>query len=210
MLIGDSSYGFAILAGHSFGTASWGWAVIEAAKALRARLAGEPGIPPEGVTAQADTTEAVRAMAAQERHAYGAQFAEVAVDVLTGEARVRRLIGVFAVGRVVNPLTTRSQLIGGMTMGLSMALHEEGIRDRSTGAHVNANLAGYHFAAHADVPRIEASWIDDPDLLNPTGVKGVGEIGIVGVAAAIANAVWHATGTRQRELPLRPDRLLEF
>lgn len=209
VLIADSGYGFAIFAGHSFGTASWGWAVTEAAAALRARLTAQPDIPPEGITVHADTTAAVRAMADQERHAYGAQFAEVAVDVLSGEVRVRRMTGVFAIGRVVNPLTVRSQLVGGMTMGLSMALHEEGVRDPATGGQVNANLAGYHFATHADVPRVEAAWVDDPDYLNPTGVKGAGEVGIVGVAAAIANAVWHATGTRQRVLPLRPDRLLE-
>lgn len=209
VLIGDSDYGFAPVAGDSFGTASWGWAVTEAATALRARLARNPHIPAEGMTVQADTFEAVRTMAAQERHAFGAQFAEVGVDVLTGEVRVRRMTGIFAVGRVINPLTTRSQLIGGMTWGLSMALHEEGIRDPATAGQVNANLAGYHFAAQADVPRIEADWIDDPDEVNPTGIKGVGEIGIVGGAAAIANAVWHATGRRQRALPLRPDRLLE-
>jgi xanthine dehydrogenase YagR molybdenum-binding subunit len=209
VLIGNSQYGFAILAGHSFGTASWGWAVTEAAEALRAKLTPAGGIPPGGITARADTAAAVRALAKQERHAYGAQFAEVAVDVLSGEVRVRRMLGVFAVGRVVNPLTTRSQLVGGITMGLSMALHEEGVRDRAIGGYVNANLAGYHFAAHADVPHIEVGWVDDADYLNPTGIKGVGEIGIVGAAAAIANAVWHATGERHRTLPIRPDRVLE-
>jgi xanthine dehydrogenase YagR molybdenum-binding subunit len=130
------------------------------------------------------------------------------VDVSTGEVRVRRLVGVFAVGRVVNPLTARSQLIGGMTMGLSMALHEEAIMDPEFGDYVNHDLAGYHVAAHADVPLIEVDWVDDPDDVNPTGIKGLGEIGIVGTAAAIANAVWHATGTRHRQLPIRPDRIL--
>jgi xanthine dehydrogenase YagR molybdenum-binding subunit len=207
--IANSDYGFAILAGHSFGTASWGWAVTDAATELRKLLAAAPEIPAEGITARADTAEAVRAMAEMERHAYGAQFAEVAVDVLAGEVRVRRMTGVFAVGRVINPLTTRSQLIGGMTMGLSMALHEEAVRDAVTGGHVNTDLAGYHFSAHADVPHIDVAWVDDPDFLNPTGVKGAGEIGIVGTAAAIANAVWHATGSRHRVLPIRPDRVLE-
>jgi xanthine dehydrogenase YagR molybdenum-binding subunit len=89
-----------------------------------------------------------------------------------------------------------------------MALHEEGIRDTASGGLVNGDLAGYHVASNADVPVIEAGWVDDPDTYNPTGIKGLGEIGIVGVAAAIANAVWHATGIRHRNLPIRLDRVL--
>src|SRR5207248_11719661 len=104
------------------------------------------------LTVRSDTTEAVGALAQQERHSFGAQFAEVAVDVATGEVRVRRMLGFFAAGTIVNPLTARSQLIGGMTWGLSMALHEEAIRDQTSGAHVGPDLAGYHFAANADVP----------------------------------------------------------
>jgi len=95
-----------------------------------------------------------------------------------------------------------------MTMGLSMALHEEGIRDAASGGLVNGDFAGYHVASNADVPAIEADWVDDPDTYNPSGIKGLGEIGIVGVAAAIANAVRHATGVRQRTLPIRLDRTL--
>lgn len=95
-----------------------------------------------------------------------------------------------------------------MTWGLSMALHEEATRDQASGGHVGADLAGYHFAAHADVPLIEADWVDDPVPDDPVGIKGIGEIGVVGVAAAIANAVWHATGVRHRDLPIRPDRVL--
>lgn len=96
-----------------------------------------------------------------------------------------------------------------MTWGLSMALHEEAIRDQASGGHVGADLAGYHFAANADVPLIEADWVDDPVPDDPVGgIKGIGEIGIVGVAAAIASAVWHATGVRHRDLPIRPDRVL--
>jgi xanthine dehydrogenase YagR molybdenum-binding subunit len=143
-----------------------------------------------------------------ERHTFGAQFAEVAVDLTSGEVRVRRMLGIFAVGRIVNPLTARGQFIGGMTWGLSMALHEEAIRDQASGGHVGADLAGYHFSAHADVPAIEADWLDDPDPHDPIGIKGIGEIGVVGAAAAIANAVWHATGVRHRNLPIRPDRVL--
>ena len=142
-------------------------------------------------------------------HAFGAHFAEVRVDADTGEVRVPRMLGVFAVGRVVNPRTARSQLIGGMTFGLSMALHEEVVMDERLGAIVTANLADYHVASNADVGDLEAAWIDELDPhVNPMGTKGIGEIGIVGSAAAIANAVFHATGLRVRDLPITPDKLL--
>ncbi|MFD1657744.1 xanthine dehydrogenase family protein molybdopterin-binding subunit [Streptomyces caeni] len=206
--IGDSDFGPAMIAGGSMGTRSWAWAVTAAAGELRERLALGAGIPPEGITVRSDTSAAVQALAQKERHSFGAQFAEVAVDVTTGEVRIRRMLGIFAAGRIVNPLTARSQLVGGMTWGISMALHEEAVRDRASGGHVGADLAGYHVATHADVPLIEADWIDDPDPEDPVGIKGIGEIGIVGAAAAIANAVWHATGVRHRSLPIRPDRVL--
>ncbi|MCW2948095.1 MAG: putative oxidoreductase [Actinoallomurus sp.] len=206
--IADSDFGPAFLAGGSMGTASWAWAITEAAAALGEKLALVDQIPAEGITARADTSELVSGRQPRESNAFGAQFAEVSVDVASGEVRVRRMLGIFAVGRVVNPLTARSQLVGGMTMGLSMALHEEGIRDTASGGLANADLAGYHVAANADVPVIEAGWVDDPDTYNPSGIKGLGEIGIVGVAAAIANAVWHATGVRHRDLPIRLDRVL--
>ncbi|MER6181822.1 xanthine dehydrogenase family protein molybdopterin-binding subunit [Streptomyces sp. NPDC001652] len=208
MLIGDSDLGPAFIAGGSMGTRSWAWAVTIAAGELRERLALGADIPPEGITVRSDTTEAIGALAQKERHSFGAQFAEVAVDPATGEVRVRRMLGIFAAGRIVNPLTARNQFVGGMTWGISMALHEEAVRDRALGSHYGADLAGYHVAAHADVPAIEADWIDDPDPDDPVGIKGIGEIGIVGAAAAIANAVWHATGVRHRDLPIRPDRVL--
>jgi len=157
---------------------------------------------------RSSTAEAIGRLTSKERYSFGAQFAEVAVDVTTGEVRVRRMLGMFAAGRIVNPLTARSQFVDGMVWGLSMALHEEAARDRAAGGHVGADLAGYHFAANADVPVIEADWVDDPDPDDPVGIKGIGEIGIVGAAAAIANAVWHATGVRHRHLPIRPDRVL--
>ncbi|MER7561620.1 xanthine dehydrogenase family protein molybdopterin-binding subunit [Streptomyces sp. NPDC097941] len=206
--IGDSDLGFAFIAGGSMGTRSWAWAVTIAAGELRERLALGADIPPEGITVRSDTTEAIGALAQKERHSFGAQFAEVAVDPATGEVRVRRMLGIFAAGRIVNPLTARNQFVGGMTWGISMALHEEAVRDRALGSHYGADLAGYHVAAHADVPDIEADWIDDPDPDDPVGIKGIGEIGIVGAAAAVANAVWHATGVRHRDLPIRPDRVL--
>ncbi|MGW1097875.1 xanthine dehydrogenase family protein molybdopterin-binding subunit [Streptomyces sp. NPDC002455] len=206
--IGDSDFGPAMIAGGSMGTRSWAWAVTAAAGELRERLSLGDGIPPEGITVRSDTTEAVGALAQKERHSFGAQFAEVAVDVATGEVRVRRMLGVFAAGRIVNPLTARGQFRGGMIWGISMALHEEAVRDRNTGALYGADLAGYHVATNADVPLVEADWVDDPDPDDPVGIKGIGEIGIVGAAAAVANAVWHATGVRHRALPIRPDRVL--
>ena len=207
--IGDSAYGQAGLAGGSMGTASWGWAVTRAAEELRARLDSGDAVPVEGIEVAADTAAEIKARSGFAYHGFGAQFAEARVDLDTGEVRVPRLLGVFGVGRIMNSRTARSQLIGGMTMGLSMALHEEGVLDPSFGDYVNHDLAGYHIAASADVVDIEATWVDERDEhVNPLGVKGIGEIGIVGTAAAVANAVHHATGVRVRELPIRLDRLL--
>ncbi|WP_031168189.1 xanthine dehydrogenase family protein molybdopterin-binding subunit [Streptosporangium roseum] len=199
--ISDSDLGPAWSAGGSRGTASWAWAITEAA----ARMRG-PGRP---ATVTVDTSALLGELPSMERHAYSAVFAEVTADPATGEVRVRRLLGVFAVGRVVNPLMARSQVVGGMIGGLSMALHEEGVRDPVSGRHVNPDFAGYHIAAHADVPGIEAEFVPDHEPGLPMGIKGVGEIGNVGTAAAIANAVWHATGVRHRQLPIRLDRVLE-
>jgi xanthine dehydrogenase YagR molybdenum-binding subunit len=142
-------------------------------------------------------------------YSFGAQFAEVRVHEDTGEVRAPRLLGVFDVGRVINPKTARSQLIGGMTQGLSMALHEHSVVDPRFGHVVNHDFAGYHIAANADVCSIEAYWLDERDpYTNPMGSKGLGEVCIVGTAAAIANAVFHATGVRVRDLPITLDKLL--
>jgi xanthine dehydrogenase YagR molybdenum-binding subunit len=141
--------------------------------------------------------------------AYGAQFAEARVNVDTGEVRVARLLGVFACGQIINPRTARSQFIGGMTMGLSMALHEASVLDPRFGHVITHDLADYHVACNADVGEIEAHWIDEHDpIVNAMGSKGIGEIGIVGTAAAISNAVYDATGVRVRDLPITLDKLL--
>ncbi|GGM62947.1 xanthine dehydrogenase family protein molybdopterin-binding subunit [Dactylosporangium sucinum] len=209
--VGDSAIGPAPVAGGSMGTSSWGWAVTEACRRVRERVdrVHHGRVPAEGVLCSADTTEDVAAREDLARYAFGAQFCEARVDADTGEVRVSRLLGVFAAGRIVNPTTARSQLIGGMTMGLSMALMERGVMDRRTGDFVTNDLASYHVAVNADVPAVEARWIEEDDPhLNPMGTKGIGELGIVGTAAAVANAVYHATGIRVRDLPITPSSLL--
>ena len=207
--LGDSDYPAAGVAGGSSGTAKWGTAVVRVCERLRDRLAaaGPPG--PDGVEVTVDTADEVKGQAKLARAAFGAQFVEARVDLGTGEVRVPRALGVFGVGRVINPKLARSQLVGGMTMGISMALFEEGVIDPRFGDYANHDLASYHVAACADIADLDATWVEeDDDQLNPMGSKGIGEIGIVGTAAAVANAVHDATGIRVRDLPLRLDRLV--
>ncbi|MFF1650409.1 xanthine dehydrogenase family protein molybdopterin-binding subunit [Streptomyces sp. NPDC058240] len=210
--IGSSELPDAPLAGGSSGTASWGWSVHKASTALLGQLRERTGpLPVEGLTAFANTGQETSGQSSYARHAFGAQFAEVAVDSRTGEVRVRRMLGVFAAGRILNSRTARSQFIGGMTMGIGMALTEACTMDPVFGDFTENDLASYHVPACADVPEIEAHWIDEEDPhLNPMGSKGIGEIGIVGAAAALGNAVRHATGIRLRSLPLTPDALLPY
>jgi xanthine dehydrogenase YagR molybdenum-binding subunit len=142
-------------------------------------------------------------------HAFGAQFAEVRVDPDIGEIRVTQLVGAFDGGRVLNAKTARSQLIGGMTFGMGMALLEETVTDEASGRIVNANVADYLLPVNADIPRITALLVDADDrIANPVGAKGLGELPMVGVAPAIANAVYHATGVRVRDLPIRLEDVL--
>lgn len=142
-------------------------------------------------------------------YSYGAQFAEVRVHALTGEVRVSRFLSAIDCGRVMNARTTRSQVIGGVVWGIGMALMEESILDPRTARFTTADLGAYHVPVNADIPKIEVYLTDKPDLnFNSVGARGVGEIGITGVAAAIANAVYHATGQRVRELPITPDKIL--
>ncbi len=141
-------------------------------------------------------------------HSYGAQFCEVRVSVVTGETRVTRFLGSFDCGRILNPQTARSQFRGGIIMGLGLALTEETQFDERTGRIMNPSLAEYHVPVHLDVPEIDVIWTDIPDPHSPLGAHGIGEIGITGVGAAVANAIHNATGRRIRELPITLDKLL--
>ena len=139
---------------------------------------------------------------------HSAIFAEVKVDEQLGVIRVTRIVSAVAAGRILNAKTARSQIIGGVVWGIGVALHEETLIDHHFGRIMNANIAEYHVPVNADVHDIEVIFVDEPDtMVNPLGVKGLGEIGIVGVPAAIANAIYHATGKRVRDLPITLDKL---
>ncbi|MHA6628624.1 xanthine dehydrogenase family protein molybdopterin-binding subunit [Pseudonocardia sichuanensis] len=205
VLIGDTDHPTASVAGGSSGTSSWGSALVAAARAFRDKFGTEPDDGDEIDGSSGPNPEAEQwAM-----FAFGAQFVEARVHADTGEIRVPRVLGVFDAGRIVNPRTARSQFLGGMTMGLSMALEEESVLDPRFGHVVNHDLAEYHVAVDADVGDVQAHWLDGADPhVNPMGAKGIGEIGIVGTAAAVSNAVHHATGVRVRDLPITLDKLL--
>jgi xanthine dehydrogenase YagR molybdenum-binding subunit len=143
------------------------------------------------------------------RATHSAVFAEVRVDEDLGLVHVSRVVSAVAAGRIVNPRTATSQIEGGVVWGIGMALHEEALVDHRLGRVMNHSLAEYHLAANADVGEIEVIFVDERDeVVNPLGVKGVGEIGIVGVAAAVGNAIFHATGRRVRSLPITLDKVL--
>jgi xanthine dehydrogenase YagR molybdenum-binding subunit len=141
-------------------------------------------------------------------HSYAAQFCEVRVNERTGEVRLKRFLGAFDTGRILNPKTATSQFRGGIIMGMGMALTEETMFDDRTGRIMNPTLAEYHVPVQADVPDIDVIYTDIPDPKTPLGAHGIGEIGITGVAAAIANAVFHATGKRVTSLPITADKLI--
>src|SRR6266478_2536638 len=128
-------------------------------------------------------------------------------DEQLGVIRVTRVVSAVAAGRIMNPKTASSQILGSVVWGIGMALHEETLIDHTFGRIINANIAEYHVPVNADVHDIKVIFVDEPDDTNPLGIKGLGEIGIVGVAAAIANAVHHATGKRVRDLPITLDKL---
>ncbi|MDO6414989.1 xanthine dehydrogenase family protein molybdopterin-binding subunit [Sphingomonas sp. BIUV-7] len=141
-------------------------------------------------------------------HSHGAMFCEVKVSTVTGETRVSRFLGSFDCGRILNPKTAMSQFRGGIIMGLGLALTEETLLDTRSGRIMNPSLSDYHVPVHMDVPEIDVIWTDIPDPHTPMGARGIGEIGITGVGAAVANAVFNATGKRIRSLPITLDKLL--
>jgi xanthine dehydrogenase YagR molybdenum-binding subunit len=141
-------------------------------------------------------------------HSYGALFCEVRVSAVTGEPRVTRFLGSYDCGRILNAKTAASQLRGGIIMGLGLALMEETELDDRTGRIMNPSLSEYHIPVHLDVPEIDVMWTDIPDPRAPMGAHGIGEIGITGVGAAVANAIHNATGKRVRDLPITLDKIL--
>jgi xanthine dehydrogenase YagR molybdenum-binding subunit len=171
-----------------------------------AAVVARHGSGPVEVEAEADPGDTSKHYS---MHAFGAVFVEVHVDELLGTVRVPRVVGVYGVGKLMNAKTGHSQLMGGIVGGLGMALFEETVFDLRNGRAVNGNLAEYHVPVHADIGRIEIEVVEEDDPhVNPLGAKGIGEIGITGVAAAVANAVFHATGKRVRDLPITLDKLL--
>lgn len=231
--LGDTIFPEAAGSGGSFGAASSGSALFEACQALREKLAGTAGMDPDtarfgdghiatgersvsltelvgsGVEADGEIKPGLNNQDFSQQ-SYGAHFAEVGVDQDTGEVRLRRMLGVFAAGRVLNAKTARSQAIGGMVFGVGAALHEDLVLDPRFGYFVNHDLAEYHVPVHADIPAsLEAVFLPELDeRSNPLKSKGIGELGICGAGAAIANAVYNACGARIRNYPITLDKVL--
>ncbi len=230
--LGDTNFPEAAGSGGSFGAASSGSALFEACTALREKLARIAGMDPQtasfangnissgeqsksltqlvgaGIDADGEI-EPGRTSKDYSQQSYGAHFAEVGVDADTGEVRLRRMLGVFAAGRVLNEKTARSQAIGGMTFGVGAALQEAMTLDPRFGYYVNHDLAEYHVPVHADIPGIDAVFIPELDTKsNPLKSKGIGELGICGAGAALANAIHNACGARIRDFPITLDKLL--
>lgn len=221
---GDAAYPTAPPQFGSHTTASTGSAVHEAAMALKKKfmslrmptgtislknythLLQQQGIP------ELEATSSSKPGPETEKHSgksFCANFVEVQVHALTGEVRVKRVVSVVDAGRLMNAKTARSQVLGSVVWGIGVALMEAGIVDHRSGRHVNHNLAEYHLPVNADVPEIDVHFINEADpYLDPMGAKGLGEIALIGFSAAVANAVYHATGKRVRDLPITPDKLL--
>src|SRR5436190_15763201 len=204
--LGHSSYPQTSGSGGSFGAASCASALREACLELKKKLEAGQGPGNLQAEAKAEPGEEFKKFS---QHSYGAHFVEGGLDATTSGVRVRRMLGVFDGGRIFNPKTARSQLIGGMIWGIGSALHENAVVDPRSGSFVNHDLAGYHVPVHADVPAVEAFMLAGfDDKSNPLGSKGVGELGICAAGAAVANAVYNACGVRVRDYPITPDKVL--
>jgi xanthine dehydrogenase YagR molybdenum-binding subunit len=200
--MGDTRFPPTAGSGGSFGSGTSGAAVLAACRNLKAALASGVREAEGSVTPAAHDDSYAHA-------GFGAHFAEVGVDRNTGEVRVRRMLGVFAAGRILNAKTARSQMIGGMTWGIGSALIEENHVDQRYGSFINQDLASYHVAVNADVGALEVVFLDETDPHGgPLGSKGIGELGICGAGAAVMNAIYNATGARIRDFPATPDKLL--
>lgn len=230
--LGDTNFPPSAGSGGSWGAGSAGSSIYLAAEKLRQNLAEKMGCAPEELTlkdgqavAQNRSVPLIEligeGMVAEGQIApgkladsvnqasYGAHFVEVRVNAVTGEVRVERFLGAFAAGRILNAKTARSQCIGGIVFGIGAALTEELLHDTRTGKLINRDLAEYHLPVHMDVPAIEVHFISERDpYANPMMAKGIGELGISGAGAAVANAIYNATGVRVRDYPLTPDKLL--
>jgi xanthine dehydrogenase YagR molybdenum-binding subunit len=230
--LGDTSFPEAAGSGGSFGAGSSGSALFEACQALREKLALAAHMDPQtarfnngsiesgeqsmrltdlvgaGVEADGEIQPGSNNKNFSQQ-SYGAHFAEVGVDADTGEVRLRRMLGVFTAGRVLNAKTARSQAIGGMVFGVGAALHEAMALDPRFGYFVNHDLAEYHVPVHADIPDIDAMFLVElDDRSNPLKSKGIGELGICGAGASVANAIYNACGVRIRDYPITLDKLI--
>jgi xanthine dehydrogenase YagR molybdenum-binding subunit len=232
--LGDSAFPVSSGSGGQWGGNNSTSGVFAACMKLRDAVAAKAGIPaaeavfaegtvrggervvplaelagPEGLAAE-DSIEYGDLDKKYQQSTFAGHFEEVAVDARTGETRVRRMLAVCAAGRIINPQSARSQVIGAMTMGVGAALMEELAVDRRRGFFVNHDLAGYEVPVHADIPHQEVVFLDEVDpISSPMKAKGVGELGLCGVGAAIANAVYNATGVRLRDYPLTLDKLID-
>jgi len=223
--LGDSKLPTAPTQGGSQTVSSVGSAVHDVCVALKQKLYALSGQPADS-TADIDYARVLKAHGLPElelsqeskpgevaqkysSYSFSAHFAKVAVHPLTGQVRVKQVIAVVDAGKIVNYKTASSQMIGGAVGGIGMVLTEEAVMDDRYGRYINGNFADYHVPVNADIPDIEAIFIDKPDpYINPIGTKGIGEISLIGVAAAVANAVYNACGKRVRELPITPDKLI--
>lgn len=231
--MGDTDFPFASGSGGSFGAASAGSALYVACDNLRQALLKAGDLNPDGAVfrdgavTSGNRTESLTDLARSgmeaageikpgemkqkfSQYSYGAHFAEVGVDVDTGEIRLRRMLGVFTGGRILNAKTARSQAIGGMTFGVGAALMEDAVVDPRYSYFVNHDMAEYHVPVHADLPAIDAVFLPElDDKANPLKSKGLGELGICGAGASLANAIYNATGIRVRDYPLTLDKMLK-